>query len=139
MGPDLGSVPRPDAEWKAAGPAPRDVDERLWQRFRGAQDAFFAARDAASAAQDQEFAANAAAKEQLLAEAEAWSRSPTWTPPSAPSATSRSAGTPQARCPATGSRSWRAASARSSRPSAAWRTSSGAGRTPRSPAAPTTW
>ncbi|MEZ5095010.1 MAG: DUF349 domain-containing protein [Nocardioides sp.] len=58
-------------EWKAAGPAPRDVDERLWQRFRGAQDAFFAARDAASAAQDQEFAANAAAKEQLLAEAEA--------------------------------------------------------------------
>ena len=58
-------------EWKAAGPAPRDVDEALWKRFRGAQDAFFGARDAASAEQDQEFAANAEVKEQLLLEAEA--------------------------------------------------------------------
>lgn len=58
-------------EWKAAGPAPRDVDEKLWQRFRGAQDTFFGARDAANAAQDQEFAANAVVKEQLLVEAEA--------------------------------------------------------------------
>jgi hypothetical protein len=58
-------------EWKAAGPAPRDVDESLWRRFRGAQDAFFGARDAAAAEQDQEFAANAEAKEKLLLEAEA--------------------------------------------------------------------
>lgn len=58
-------------EWKAAGPAPRDVDERLWQRFRGAQDVFFAARDAENAKQDEEFAANAVVKEQLLVEAEA--------------------------------------------------------------------
>jgi uncharacterized protein DUF349 len=58
-------------EWKAAGPAPRDVDEALWKRFRGAQDAFFGARDAAAAEQDQEFAANAEAKEKLLLEAEA--------------------------------------------------------------------
>jgi hypothetical protein len=58
-------------EWKAAGPAPRDVDEALWKRFRGAQDAFFGARDAASAEQDQEFAANAEVKEKLLLEAEA--------------------------------------------------------------------
>ncbi|MFC6285828.1 DUF349 domain-containing protein [Nocardioides sp. GCM10027113] len=58
-------------QWKAAGPAPRDVDEALWKRFRGAQDQFFGARDAAAAEQDQEFAANAEVKEQLLAEAEA--------------------------------------------------------------------
>jgi hypothetical protein len=58
-------------EWKAAGPAPRDVDESLWRRFRGAQDAFFGARDAAAAEQDQEFAANAEVKEKLLLEAEA--------------------------------------------------------------------
>ncbi len=58
-------------QWKAAGPAPRDVDEALWRRFRGAQDTFFGARDAAAAEQDQEFAANAEVKEQLLVEAEA--------------------------------------------------------------------
>jgi hypothetical protein len=58
-------------EWKAAGPAPKDVDDELWKRFRGAQDTFFGARDAANAAQDAEFAANAEVKEQLLVEAEA--------------------------------------------------------------------
>jgi hypothetical protein len=58
-------------EWKAAGPAPRDVDEKLWRRFRGAQDTFFAARDEANAELDREFAANAEVKEQILAEAEA--------------------------------------------------------------------
>lgn len=58
-------------EWKAAGPAPRDVDEALWRRFRGAQDQFFGARDAASSAMDAEFAGNAEVKEQILVEAEA--------------------------------------------------------------------
>jgi hypothetical protein len=58
-------------EWKAAGPAPRDVDEQLWKRFRGAQDAFFGARDEANAQLDREFAANAEVKEALLVEAEA--------------------------------------------------------------------
>lgn len=58
-------------DWKAAGPAPRDVDEQLWKRFRGAQDAFFGARDAANAALDEEFAANAEVKEKILVEAEA--------------------------------------------------------------------
>jgi Domain of Unknown Function (DUF349) len=57
-------------QWKAAGPAPREVDEALWKRFRGAQDTFFGARDAAAAEQDVEFAANAEAKEALLVEAE---------------------------------------------------------------------
>lgn len=58
-------------QWKAAGPAPRDVDDALWKRFRGAQDTFFGAREAATAEQDKEFAANAEVKEQLLVEAEA--------------------------------------------------------------------
>ena len=58
-------------QWKAAGPAPRDVEDTLWARFRAAQDTFFGARDEAMAAQDSEFAANAEAKEKLLVEAEA--------------------------------------------------------------------
>lgn len=55
-------------EWKAAGRAPREVDDKLWTRFRAAQDHFFGARDADNAARDQEFADNAAAKDALLAE-----------------------------------------------------------------------
>lgn len=58
-------------EWKAAGPAPKDVDDELWGRFRGAQDVFFAARDEENAAIDREFAANAEKKKALLEEAEA--------------------------------------------------------------------
>lgn len=57
--------------WKAAGPAPKNVDEKLWQRFRAAQDRFFGARDEANAALDAEFAKNAEQKEALLAQAEA--------------------------------------------------------------------
>lgn len=58
-------------EWKAAGPAPRGVEDKLWRRFRGAQDRFFGARDEANAKLDEEFAANAEVKEELLTEAEA--------------------------------------------------------------------
>ena len=58
-------------EWKSAGPAPKGVDDQLWKRFRGAQDKFFGARDAANAELDREFAANAEKKEALLVEAEA--------------------------------------------------------------------
>jgi hypothetical protein len=58
-------------EWKAAGPAPKNVDDQLWKRFRGAQDTFFGARDAANAKLDEEYAANAEVKEKLLVEAEA--------------------------------------------------------------------
>jgi hypothetical protein len=57
-------------DWKAAGPAPRGVDDQLWGRFRAAQDTFFAAREAANAEQDKEFAANAEVKRALLVEAE---------------------------------------------------------------------
>ena len=58
-------------DWKAAGAAPREVEDDLWQRFRAAQDTFFGARDAANAEQDREFAANAEKKKELLVEAEA--------------------------------------------------------------------
>lgn len=58
-------------DWKAAGAAPRAVEDALWQRFRGAQDAFFAARDAANAVLDKEFAANADVKRAILEKAEA--------------------------------------------------------------------
>jgi uncharacterized protein DUF349 len=56
--------------WKAAGPAPREVDELLWKRFRAAQDAFFAAKSAALSAQDSEFRQNLRSKQALLAEGE---------------------------------------------------------------------
>jgi hypothetical protein len=57
--------------WKAAGGAPKDVDDALWKRFRGAQDAFFGARDAANSKLNAEYAANADVKRGLLAKAEA--------------------------------------------------------------------
>lgn len=57
-------------EWKAAGRTTREVDDALWRRFKAAQDSFFTARNAAHAEKDAELAANATAKEALLAEAE---------------------------------------------------------------------
>ncbi|HTQ20407.1 DUF349 domain-containing protein [Mycobacterium sp.] len=57
-------------EWKAAGRATRDIDDTLWRRFKAAQDAFFSARNAATAEKDAELRTNAAAKEALLVEAE---------------------------------------------------------------------
>ena len=53
-------------EWKAAGRAPKDADDQLWKRFKGAQDVFFAARNAANAERDAEYEENARAKEALL-------------------------------------------------------------------------
>ncbi|MPZ60180.1 MAG: DUF349 domain-containing protein [Propionibacteriales bacterium] len=57
-------------QWKAAGPTHRDVDDKLWARFRGVQDTFFSARDAANAELDKEYLANQQVKERLLEEAE---------------------------------------------------------------------
>lgn len=58
-------------DWKAAGRAQRDVEEQLWQRFRAAQDVFFAARGEVYAERDSEQRENQQLKEQLLVEAEA--------------------------------------------------------------------
>jgi hypothetical protein len=58
------------SRWKAAGSAPRNVEDKLWKRFRAAQDVFFTARDEANAALDQEYEQNAVVKEAILVEAE---------------------------------------------------------------------
>ncbi len=70
-GPTTGAFRDLMVRWKEAGPAPRGVDETLWKRFRGAQDTFFAAKQATLSEQDTEFRANQEAKEALLVEAEA--------------------------------------------------------------------
>jgi hypothetical protein len=57
--------------WKEAGRAAKRDDDALWTRFRGAQDAFFAARQTATSQVDAEFQENLTRKEALLAEAEA--------------------------------------------------------------------
>ncbi|MBT2527320.1 DUF349 domain-containing protein [Streptomyces sp. ISL-99] len=57
-------------EWKAAGRAQREAEDGLWNRFRGAQDVFFAARSAVFAERDAEQADNLKLKEELAAEAE---------------------------------------------------------------------
>ncbi|OXM66515.1 MULTISPECIES: DUF349 domain-containing protein [Amycolatopsis] len=69
-GPTAGRYKELMAEWKAAGRAPKEADDALWQRFRAAQDAFFARRSATFSERDAEFAANATRKEELLVEAE---------------------------------------------------------------------
>jgi hypothetical protein len=65
-GPTTGAFRELMSRWKAAGPAPREVEETLWQRFRGIQDQFFAAKQTALSAQDAEFRDNQRAKEALL-------------------------------------------------------------------------
>ncbi len=57
-------------EWKKAGSAPRNVEDKLWKKFRAAQDAFFTARDEANALLDAEYEVNAEKKLVILAEAE---------------------------------------------------------------------
>jgi hypothetical protein len=57
-------------DWKAAGRAQREAEDDLWNRFRGAQDVFFAARAEVFAERDTEQRDNLAAKEQLVVEAE---------------------------------------------------------------------
>ncbi|MGW0035794.1 DUF349 domain-containing protein [Gordonia sp. NPDC003376] len=69
-GPTAGKFRDLLTEWKAAGRAPRDADEALWQRFKAAQDVFFAARNAVATERDAEFTANGQAKAELLDTAE---------------------------------------------------------------------
>ncbi|WP_455354945.1 DUF349 domain-containing protein [Streptomyces sp. SYSU K217416] len=57
-------------EWKAAGRAQREAEDGLWNRFRGAQDVFFAARSEVFAERDAEQSENLKLKEELAAEAE---------------------------------------------------------------------
>ena len=70
-GPTAGAFRDLMTRWKAAGSAPREVDDALWAEFRGLQDTFFNARQSTLSQQDEEFKANLDAKEALLAKAEA--------------------------------------------------------------------
>ena len=57
-------------DWKAAGRAQREHEDDLWNRFRGAQDVFFAARSSVFAERDAEQTENLKLKEGLAEEAE---------------------------------------------------------------------
>ncbi|MEO7267739.1 MAG: DUF349 domain-containing protein [Knoellia sp.] len=57
-------------QWRQSGRASRTEDDALWERFKTAQDNFFNAKDEVSAAEEEEFRANLAVKENLLKEAE---------------------------------------------------------------------
>ena len=68
--PTAGAFKRLMDEWRRAGRAGRQDDDALWERFKAAQDAFFAAKDDVVAKEDEEFRGNLAVKERLLTEAE---------------------------------------------------------------------
>lgn len=65
-----GAFKRLMGEWKKAGRASRSEDDALWAQFKAAQDAFFNAKDAVVAAENEEFEANLKVKEDLLAKAQ---------------------------------------------------------------------
>jgi hypothetical protein len=69
-GPTAGRYKQLMSDWKAAGRAPREVEDELWNRFKAAQDAFFTARNGHFAVQDEELRGNQKIKEEILAEAE---------------------------------------------------------------------
>ncbi|MEG3633792.1 DUF349 domain-containing protein [Micromonospora palythoicola] len=58
-------------QWKAAPRASKEAEQRLWERFRAAQDSFFSRRSEVFSARDNEQRANLERKQALLAEAEA--------------------------------------------------------------------
>ncbi len=58
-------------EWKAAPRAAKETEQRLWERFRAAQDAFFKRRSEVFTARDAEYKGNLERKQELLAQAEA--------------------------------------------------------------------
>ncbi|QOC92956.1 DUF349 domain-containing protein [Micromonospora craniellae] len=58
-------------QWKAAPRASKEAEQRLWERFRAAQDAFFTRRSEVFSARDNEQRANLERKQALLGEAEA--------------------------------------------------------------------
>ena len=57
--------------WKAAGRGKKNVDTKLWEEFKGAQDAFFAAKKADLEKRQETMAANLAKREELITQFEA--------------------------------------------------------------------
>ncbi|GAB3116812.1 hypothetical protein GCM10027055_27030 [Janibacter alkaliphilus] len=70
-GATAGAYKRLMDRWRRAGRAGRADDDALWERFRSAQDAFFTAKDAEAAKEDEAHQGNLEVKEGLLAEAQA--------------------------------------------------------------------
>ena len=59
------------AEWKSAPRASKEAEQKLWERFRSAQDTFFTRRSEVFSARDAEQRANLERKQALLTELEA--------------------------------------------------------------------
>jgi hypothetical protein len=59
------------AEWKNAPRAAKEVEQKLWERFRAAQDAFFSRRSETFSARDAEQKAVIERRQGLVAQAEA--------------------------------------------------------------------
>lgn len=58
-------------QWRVAPRASKEAEQRLWEKFRAAQDGFFTRRSEVFSARDNEQRANLERKQALLAEAEA--------------------------------------------------------------------
>lgn len=57
-------------DWKRAPRASRSDEDKLWKRFKSAQDTFYTAMKAADAARDEQLVPNVTVKEDLLSQAE---------------------------------------------------------------------
>ncbi len=68
--PTAGAFKRLMDDWRRAGRAGRSDDDALWERFKAAQDTFFAAKDAVVAEEEEGFKVNLEVKERLLTEAQ---------------------------------------------------------------------
>ncbi|MES1243178.1 MAG: DUF349 domain-containing protein [Acidobacteriota bacterium] len=66
------------AEWKTVGPVPKEHNDRVWERFRKANDAFFERRQSHFSHQDTDLQENLRRKEELCARAEELSGSTEW-------------------------------------------------------------
>ncbi|HET9227534.1 MAG TPA: DUF349 domain-containing protein [Thermoanaerobaculia bacterium] len=66
------------AEWKALGAVPRERNDELWQRFRGAGNRFFERRKEHYETQEREHRENLRKKEELCVRAEEVSASDDW-------------------------------------------------------------
>ncbi|GIM89401.1 DUF349 domain-containing protein [Paractinoplanes toevensis] len=58
-------------EWKAAPRAAKEAEQKLWERFRAAQDTFFTRRSEVFSARDAEYKGNLEKKQAILTELEA--------------------------------------------------------------------
>jgi hypothetical protein len=70
-GPTTRSLKKLMDEWKKSPRASRSDEDKLWKRFKGAQDSFYSAMKAADAAKDAQLLPNVEVKEALVVKAEA--------------------------------------------------------------------